>query len=207
MQRRADMPLSVRDWILRKLSAYRGFFYVPPFSFMAFTFYKEWEEDLIVWPLGVMTILVGALIRLWATKHIGRRMPWMKKKGKNLVRTGPYALVRNPLYIGNIVIAVGLSFLSELAWCIPLVFLYLAILYNFVVLYEEKKLLQRWGEQYRAYLTEVPRWIPRLRGFYKCKTNGFKWRDSLRSELPSLFVLLFGISVFVAKEILSPMFE
>jgi protein-S-isoprenylcysteine O-methyltransferase Ste14 len=201
------MSFPVQHWILRKLSAYRGFFYVPPFTFMAFTFYKEWEEDVIVWPLGMIIILVGVSFRLWATKHIGRRMPWMKKKGKNLVRTGPYAIVRNPLYIGNITIAAGLSILSELIWMVPILIFYLFILYHLVVLYEEKKLLRRWAEEYRAYLTEVPRWIPRLRDFHTCKANGFKWMDSLRSELPSLFVLLFGISVFAAKEILSPMFE
>jgi protein-S-isoprenylcysteine O-methyltransferase Ste14 len=207
MQRRVGMSFPVEHWILRKLSAYRGFFYVPPFTFMVFTFYKEWEEDLIVWPLGMMIILVGVSFRLWATKHIGRRMPWMNKKGKNLVRTGPYAIVRNPLYIGNIIIASGLSIFSELIWMVPILIFYLFILYHLVVLYEEKKLLGRWAEEYRAYLTEVPRWIPRLRDFHKCKANGFKWMDSLRSELPSLFVLLFGIFVFAAKEILSPMFE
>jgi protein-S-isoprenylcysteine O-methyltransferase Ste14 len=206
MQRRTDMSFSAQHWILRKLSKYRGFFYVPPFIFMVFTFYKECEDDSIIWPLVITIIFVGALIRLWATKHIGRRMPWMKRKGKKLVRTGPYAIVRNPLYIGNIIIASGLSIFSELIWMIPILIFYLFILYHLVVLYEEKKLLVRWGDKYQAYLIEVPRWIPRLREFNKCKAKGFKWIDSLRSELPSLLLLLFGIFVFFAKEIFSPIF-
>jgi protein-S-isoprenylcysteine O-methyltransferase Ste14 len=201
------MSLSTQDWILKKLSAHRGYSYVPPFIVMAFTFHREWEDDFIVWPLGIMIILVGVSVRLWATKHIGRRMPWMKKKGKKLVKTGPYAIVRNPLYAGNIIIASGLSILSELIWMVPILICYLFILYHLVVLYEEKKLLGRWGDEYQVYLTEVPRWIPKFRDFHKCKANGFKWTDSLRSELPSLLVLFLGIFVFVVKEILSPMFE
>lgn len=196
-----------KERLIAILSKYRGFSYLPPFSFMAMTFYQEWEDDSVVWPLGIGIILIGVLVRLWATKHIGRRMPWMKKKGKKLVKTGPYAIVRNPLYIGNIIVALGLSVLSELAWFIPLLFLYLFIIYHLVVLYEEKKLLERWGDDYRAYLNEVPRWIPKLKNLYEAKGDGFNWIDALRSEAPSILVILFGISIFAIKEVLSPLVE
>ena len=200
------MFYSVQDWILRKLSSYRGFAYIPPFSFMTITFYKEWEDDFIVWPLTIIIILVGALIRLWATKHIGRRMPWVKKKGKILLKTGPYAIVRNPLYIGNIIIATGLSILSELIWIVPLIIMYLFILYHLVARYEEKKLSERWGEEYSAYLSEVPRWIPNLKNLNLAKSGGFKWWDAIRSEIPSVYICLLTIFVFVMKEFLSDMY-
>jgi len=129
----------------------------------------------------------------------------MKKKGKTLVNMGPYAIVRNPLYIGNIIIATGLSVLSKLIWFTPFVILYFFTLYHFVVLYEEKKLSERWEDDYLAYFKEVPRWIPKLRNLHRFKANGFKWTQALRSELPSLIYILFGIFAFVLKEILSNM--
>ncbi len=129
----------------------------------------------------------------------------MKKKGKELVNMGPYAIVRNPLYIGNIIIATGLSVLSELIWFTPFVFLYFFTLYHIVVLYEEKKLSERWEDGYLTYFNEVPRWIPRLRNLYRSKTDGFKWIQALRSELPSIIYILFGILAFVLKDLLGNM--
>ena len=192
-----------RDEILKGLSTYRGYAYLLPFGLMAITFYNETEEHFIIWPLGISIVLIGASIRVWATKHIGRRMPWMKKKGKKLVKTGPYTIVRNPLYIGNILIAAGLSILSELVWMVPVIFLYLFTLYHLIVFYEEKKLSGRWGEEYLIYLHEVPRWIPKLKKFSLAKSGGFKWREALRSELPSLYVSLIAIFIFVLKGFLS----
>jgi protein-S-isoprenylcysteine O-methyltransferase Ste14 len=194
-------------WILKKLSTYRGFFYVPMFGLLAIIFYRELEDDFIVWTLGIGIIIAGFLIRLWATKHIGRRMPWLKRKGKTLVKTGPYAIVRNPLYIGNIIIAMGLSILSELAWSIPFVFIYFFTLYHFVAVYEENKLLDRWGDEYQVYMNEVPRWIPKFKNLHLNQTDGFPWKTALRSEIPSLLVIIFGISFFFLKEILSPLVE
>ena len=80
-------------WALKRLSTYRGFFYIPIFGFLAIVFYREWEDYFIVWTLGIGIIITGFLIRLWATKHIGRRIPWIKKKGKILVKEGPYELL------------------------------------------------------------------------------------------------------------------
>lgn len=170
---------------------------------MAILFYWETEHHFIIWPLGITLMFVGASIRLWATKHIGRRMPWMKKKGKQLVKTGPYAMVRNPLYIGNIIIATGLSLLSELIWFTPLVILYLFVLYHLIALYEEKKLSERWGKDFQRYLKEVPRWIPRLNIWPATKEGGFRWINAFRSEIPSLYVALLGIMVFALKWYLS----
>jgi len=172
---------------------------------MGMTYYNEMENDFIIWPLGIAIIFIGFLIRLWSTKYIGRRTPSMKKKGKALVNTGPYAIVRNPLYIGNIIIATGLSVLSKLIWFTPFVLLYFFTLYHVVVLYEEKKLSERWEDEYLTYFNEVPRWMPRLRDLHRFKANGFKWIQALRSEIPSLIYILFGIFIFVLKEILSNM--
>jgi protein-S-isoprenylcysteine O-methyltransferase Ste14 len=199
------MPFPIKDWILRKLTTYRGFAYLPPFILMAITFYHETEHHLIIWPLGITLILIGGAIRLWATKHIGRRMPWVKKKGKQLVRTGPYAMVRNPLYIGNIIAATGLSLFSELMWFTPIVTLYLFILYHLVALFEEKKLTERWGEDYQLYMEEVPRWIPQINNWPATKEGGLRWMDAFRSEIPSFYVTLLGILIFVLKEYLSHM--
>ena len=197
------MSFPFRGKLLRKIVSFRSFLFLPPFVVMGLTYYNEMENDLIIWPLGILIIFVGFLIRLRSTKYIGRRTPSMKKKGKELVNMGPYAMVRNPLYIGNIIIATGLSVLSKLLWFTPFVLLYFFALYHVVVLYEEKKLSERWEDGYLMYFNEVPRWMPRLRNFNRVKGDGFKWIQALRSELPSLIYILFSILIFVLKEIVS----
>ena len=199
------MSLLFRDNILKKIVSFRSFLYLPPLGVMALTRYNEMGNNFMIWPLGISIIFIGFLIRLWSTKHIGRRTPSMKKKGKTLVNMGPYAIVRNPLYIGNIIIATGLSVLSKLIWFTPFVMLYFFALYHVVVLYEEKKLSERWEDDYLAYFNEVPRWMPRLRNLHHFKANGFKWTQALRSEFPSFIYILFGIFIFVLKDLLSSM--
>jgi len=129
----------------------------------------------------------------------------MKKKGKMLVRTGPYAIVRNPLYIGNILIATGLSILSELIWLVPFLFLYFFLLNHFVVLYEEKRLLSKWGDEYQTYLDEVPRWMPRVKQWHRVKTDSFTWIRAVKAEVPSLSVILLVVAIFVLKDFIHHM--
>ena len=193
----------MKEMILKKLSAHRAFAYIPPFAFMMISFHNDIEYGYIIWPLGISIILLGVGIRVWSTKHIGRRIPTMKKKGKELVRTGPYAIVRNPLYIGNIMIATGLSILSGFIWLIPVLILYFFILNHFVVLYEEKKLLSRWGDEYQTYLNEVPRWMPRVRESHGVKISGFTWIQAVKVEVPSLSVILLVVAIFVLKDFIN----
>ncbi len=114
-------------------------------------------------PAGAMAVLLGGLlsslgiaVRFWAGGHV--------RKDKELATTGPYAYVRNPLYVGNVSIALGFCFLSGYVW--P--FLVFAVLYVWLYLptlrKEERTLEKLFGDEFRRYRSAVramlPRWTP-----------------------------------------------
>lgn len=131
----------------------------PPLYVMAFCTWYEYENHLVVFTVGPAIFLGGLLIRIWGHMHLRYRM----KAKTTLTITGPYARVRNPLYIGNTVILAGVCFTSALIWFIPVVVVYCAVVYSLAVRYEEAHLTNKYGETYQAYLRTVPRWIPRVR--------------------------------------------
>jgi steroid 5-alpha reductase family enzyme len=108
-----------------------------------------------------------------------------------LTRTGPYAYVRNPIYIGNTLICTGITIMSELLWLVPFTIIVCAISYHLTVLHEEKKLSRLYGEEYLRYMDEVPRWIPRLRGKKELDLIVREYfAKSLRAEAYNLLLLI-----------------
>lgn len=109
--------------------------------------------------------LVGGLILLWSFWNFlneGRGTPAPIDPPKELVLTGFYQYVRNPMYVGVILILIGhflwLGFWYILAYTV----IAFIIVHLFVTLYEEPVLRMKFGEAYEEYLRRVPRWIPRL---------------------------------------------
>jgi hypothetical protein len=80
---------------------------------------------------------------------------------KDLAVTGPYALVRNPLYLGNTLVLTGAGVASELAWFLPVVVSWALAVYGVTALHEERRLTVRFGGAYLAYRARVPPWLPR----------------------------------------------
>ena len=80
-----------------------------------------------------------------------------------VVRGGAYRVIRNPMYVANIAILVGIAIVygswRVLAWAGVMSVMFAA----FVVLYEEPTLLRQFGDDYREYQRNVGRWIPRVR--------------------------------------------
>jgi protein-S-isoprenylcysteine O-methyltransferase Ste14 len=81
--------------------------------------------------------------------------------GPHLVTTGWYARTRNPMDVGTVAVALGawLILAVPLMWVVPL-----AAVVNFVVgvgLYEDRRLLEEFGEEYEEYRARVGKWIPR----------------------------------------------
>src|SRR5262245_44843480 len=81
-----------------------------------------------------------------------------------LARTGPYGLVRNPLYLGNLLIILGAIVASEVLWLVPLAAVWSFAVYALVVRYYEEPMIgSKYGEEWRRYASEVPAWFPRWR--------------------------------------------
>ena len=109
---------------------------------------------------GVVLTLAGEGIRVWAVHHIGAISRTRSDRLGPLVDSGPFGLVRNPLYIGNILIWVGFALTARLVWMAPVVLLLLTLEYHAIVRWEEQLLESRLGPAYGDYLQRVPRWIP-----------------------------------------------
>lgn len=109
---------------------------------------------------GIVVTILGELIRLWSVHHIGAISRTRSERLGPLVASGPFALLRNPLYVGNIALWVGFALTARLVWLAPAILVLLGLEYHAIVRWEETLLESRLGDAYRAYAARVPRWLP-----------------------------------------------
>jgi protein-S-isoprenylcysteine O-methyltransferase Ste14 len=159
-----------------------------------------------LFPLGVLSVAVGEAVRLWAVHHIGTISRTRSDRLGPLVDGGPFALVRNPLYLGNILLWLGFALSARLLWLAPGIVVLLGFEYHAIVRWEETLLSERLGDSYRRYLERVPRWIP---SFSDARTNPpentpgsthvFSWRDTFYSERGTLMAIAVGYVLLAVK--------
>lgn len=184
----------------RILFKYRDGIAAPLFVLMLVVSLWKYENNFVIWTIGPALILLGEALRLWAMRHIGRSARTQKEKARKLVTTGPFALTRNPLYIGNHMILLGFCVLSELLWFIPVALGICFAFYHLIVLYEEELLKQRFQDDYLKYKDETPRWISLP---HMWTTSQPEWFEALYRERKTIYGLIIGIIVFGLKEIAS----
>lgn len=118
------------------------------------------------WPA---TVLIGAGVALdawcfWLFLAAGRGTPAPWDAPRRVVAVGPYRWVRNPIYIGALMIVLGEAWLFL---SLPVLVYTVAVALGFhliVVAYEEPGLRAQFGDEYARYQDRVPRWIPRPPG-------------------------------------------
>jgi protein-S-isoprenylcysteine O-methyltransferase Ste14 len=161
---------------------------------------------------GVIVTAAGEWLRLWGVHHIGAISRTRSERLGPLVASGPFARLRNPLYVGNIALWVGFALTARLVWLAPLVALLLGLEYHAIVRWEERLLESRLGDAYRAYAALVPRWWPistfnrrerrerkekRLSANSACSAvkrdrEAFSWRETLFSERGTFVAIAVG---------------
>jgi len=104
--------------------------------------------------LSLPLVLGGEALRLWASGHI--------EKTRRLATGGPYAYTRNPLYVGSLMLALGLATASASSWVVLAVAAYLIAFYPSVIREEASFLRQTFPEEYGLWARDVPLFLPRL---------------------------------------------
>ena len=174
----------------------RGLLMVPLVAFLIFWHYAEWEFEVGNWGLGLLVFGLGVFVRIVAQRHLKYRL----RDQRALASTGPYAWMRNPVYIGNMLIIAGLCLLCELPWMIPPACLWAWFVYDTAIRYEEYRLSRRFGDEYDAYRRSVPRWLPnraprvavagsQIAGW--ARAAGVEWQCFVLLLIPTIKEMLF----------------
>lgn len=111
--------------------------------------------------IGALITALGMLFTVWARVHLGRNWSGMVtiKHDHELIDSGPYALVRHPIYTGLLVAFIGTAVAGGNWRSVLAVFIAWAALWRKLRL-EERWMTERFGERYVAYSRRVPALVP-----------------------------------------------
>ena len=131
---------------------------------------------------GLALCAAGQALRAWVLGQVPDGTSGQNEKliAVSLNTDGPYALTRNPLYLGNLGISLGLCLVAHDLWLLCIVALLFAVQYRAIIAAEEQFLRDRFGPQYEAWCARVPRFWPR----WAEARSGQPWdfRRALRKE-------------------------
>ena len=180
---------------------FRGWLFVPSALLMLYLA-KPTPVSLII---GFLIALAGESIRIWAVGFSGVTTRKSELEAPLLVTAGPYAMVRNPLYVGNLITWLGFSIAAAGAaplWAkiviIGSMILSYAIIYGNIIPLEEQFLEKQFGEPFREYLKNVPQMLPQMKPYDK--QNG-TWDPGviLKAESQTIIMLLISGAILVLK--------
>ncbi len=112
---------------------------------------------------GVLIVvgICGAIMCSHVFRRVGHGTPVPTEPPRELIESGPYRLSRNPIYVADIVILVGLALHRGELMLLIYSAAFAVAAHGWVVLHEEPILEERFGDRYRAYREVVPRWVGR----------------------------------------------
>jgi len=129
-------------------------------------------------PAGLAITAAGLLLRGWSAGTI--------RKGEALTTSGPYAFMRNPLYVGSFLIGAGLAVAGGSWLWLALFVGFFVSVYGPTVSTEAERLTEQFGQRYVDYSAQVPAFIPRLTPFREGEraegATGFRWSQYERNR-------------------------
>jgi len=165
---------------------FRGWLVAPPLLFALSTTVGRADRPVLSWSVGLGLFALGVGLRLWAQEHLHYRL----EADTALTRSGPYLWTRNPIYVGNTLIGAGLVATSGLLWLVVPTAAWFLGVYAVVARYEEGVLEETYGEAYRAFREETPRWWPRVPADGRLELVNDHLGASIVAELHNLLFLV-----------------
>ena len=165
--------MDIRDFFFRN----RG--YIPIPLAIIILIFASLKIELL--PIGVILVVTGELLRLNGVRYAGGETRTLKVGASVLCSSGPFAYLRNPLYLGNVIIYAGL---------LPVTLTFFFLEYGLIISLEEETLHQKFNEEYGEYLSMVPRLIPRVTPWKGgSETVPMTTKKTLRTEKRTLQII------------------
>ncbi|HTY07828.1 MAG TPA: isoprenylcysteine carboxylmethyltransferase family protein [Candidatus Edwardsbacteria bacterium] len=165
--------------------------------------------------IGLVIAVLGELTRIWAVAYAGGATRTLSPGVGRLITGGPFGHVRNPLYVGNFTLSLGLLVAAwparwafavagfELPWLFVVFLLAFALQYGFIVAVEERTLRQSLGTVFDDYCRTVHRWLPRWGAYPEPFPDRGDFKAAFRADRRSIqstcLVLLVIVVMFIVR--------
>lgn len=151
---------------------------------------------LIAW-LGVVVVSAAAALRTWGVAYLHSEVVYdTSLHTERMVADGPYRHVRNPLYLGTMLLALGLAVTTSVTGA-GVLLLGMAVLLLRLIGREEVMLVERHGDPFRRYLERVPRLVPSVRPRVDASGALPRWPQAFAGET-FMWSFVVGSAVFAA---------
>ena len=186
--------------IRRLIFKYRS--YTPvPFLLVMIWFARPTVLSLVV---GFAVVFIGELIRFWGVSIVGAETRTTGTVGGTfLITSGPFSYVRNPLYVGNMLLYAGVGIMSMalFPWMLLVAIAWFYLQYYLIVTREEEYLAATFGGEFEEYLRNVRRFVPRLTPYRSARpaAKTVDPSEGLSSERRTLQAIGLVVTLVVAK--------
>ncbi len=141
--------------------------------------------------------LLGEGVRFFTVGYVPRGTSGRNTKGQvaeTLNTTGMYAVVRNPIYLGNFIIWFGLSLFMKLWWFTTLISLFFLIFYERIIFTEERFLREKFGDDFLQWAEKTPVIIPTFKN-WRPPSLPFSGKSALVREYGSFYAIIVTFTV------------
>lgn len=186
-------------WLFR----YRSFLPVPLAFILLFVRLGQADGVRLIL-FGAVIVAAGQVLRLWAVRHIGTISRTRTTRYGPLMTAGPYAIVRNPLYVGNWLLWTGFAVWSRLVWMVPIAWGIFFLQYRAIARWEAEFIRSKYPGTYDDYAREVRPWMPRWppRAALAPVTPLHPWREVFFSERGTLIAVVVMGALLTVKYVM-----
>jgi protein-S-isoprenylcysteine O-methyltransferase Ste14 len=149
--------------------------------------------------LGIIFVVLGELGRIWCVSYAGGITRTRKGDLNQLITSGPFSFVRNPIYISNIIMYSASAFLLGVPVLVPFAIIYFTLEYTFIIAYEELLLIKTFGDEYIQYTDNVRRWLPRLTPYVGRNVHYPLVKEALKAERSTFNSIMGIVAVAIIK--------
>jgi protein-S-isoprenylcysteine O-methyltransferase Ste14 len=194
------MMVTIGNFLFR----YRNGLFPLAYALLLFKSHPVMADYRLAALIGFLVALIGQLLRV-----ITIGLEYIKRGGRGrqvyadkLVQGGVFAHCRNPLYVGNFLILLGVALASNSVLFLGVVIPFFAFAYCAIIAAEENYLRNKFGEEFEQYCASVNRFVPNFSGFrHTIEGMHFNWRRLITAEYGSTYIWLAGITLVTLKNV------